>query len=326
MRRLLILIPCLIAACAVPQSAPSAAEPPLTYPALGWEALGSYHARFEMRFEGTTDWRYLLETRADGEKVEYQLHLEGVESASNPGDVRVVVGDGITRMRGPGTDDECFQFPSDLALAPSFLTPEDVLSPETFWSLLEPVGSETVAGRQALHYTAEATTVGGWRDVEADVWLDETTDDLLRYELRAAGADPLFGGGEGVLSGRFRVNEVGRQEIEPIAGCEIDLPIPADATRLVRLPDLITFESPSPPDQVAVFYLWALPKAGWMPLSDPQSSEEGVSFSYRRGGQVLDVTLVSSGGLTYVELLSTARGEGARQELRFSSKLRALVG
>jgi hypothetical protein len=156
MRRTLILLLVLIAifsGCGKPPASPtptvqrSSGSPPNAqrsgvYAGLGLESLEAYHARFEMRFEGDFEWVYVLETRADGRAVEHSLHLEGVGADRNPGDVRLVIEAGIARMRGPGTDDECLQFPTHLDLELQFLTPDDLIRPEGLGQLSEAAGSE----------------------------------------------------------------------------------------------------------------------------------------------------------------------------------------
>lgn len=301
---LLLLLPFSMACSLTALSTPSpSAEAPPTYTGLGLDALDAYHATFEIRFTGASEWTYHLETRTDGDLVEYSLHMEGVDVAHNPGDLRVVIENEVARMRGPGTDDECLQFPSDLALGPSFLTPDDLVDPEELREPLVQVGRETIAGAESSHYTLHQPSLGDWSDVEVDLWLGEATGAVLRYDLRATGTDPLFDAGEGVLSGQFRVTDVGPQTIDPVAGCEIDLPLPADAARLVKLPGLLAFESASTPDQTVAFYQAALAEAGWEPLAEPEVGVAAILLSYHRGRQTLQINVEPGNGGAHVELL-----------------------
>jgi len=312
MRHLLVLLLPLTLACSLvaPPSPSPPAEPPATatetpptYTGLGLESLGTYQATFEMRFEGTFDWSYHLETRTDGNVVEYRLHLEGLSASHNPGDVRLVTEDGTNRMRGPGTDDECVQFPSDLDLGPLFLTPDDLINPQGFQEPLVSLDAETIAGVETTHYTLRQVYLDDWRDLEVDLWLGDPAGAVLRYDLRAGGPDPLFDAGEGVLSGQFLVNKVGPQTIEPITGCEIAVSLPPDATRLVRLPGLIAFESAATPAEIATFYQATLAEAGWEPLAELQVSADVALLSYRRGEQTLEINVETSDGGVHVEVL-----------------------
>ncbi|MGD1995681.1 MAG: hypothetical protein PVH62_02800 [Anaerolineae bacterium] len=305
MRPLLLLLLVSITACSSavsPSRLPSASAEP-TYTGLGLNALHAYQATLELRFEGDFQWAYHLTTRANGDVVEHRLHLEGVTGARNPGDVRVVMEGDTVKMRGSGTDGECWQFPRDLDLTPAFLTPDDLIDPEGFEDPFVNLGAETIAGVEVAHYALSQAKLGDWRDVEVDLWLDVVTDAALRYDLRAVGPDPLFGTDEGVLSGRFLVGEVGPQMIEPVEGCEIDLPLPPNATRLTKLPGgLVTFESVSRPAEIVGFYQAELPLAGWEAIAQPEGGAESILLSYRRGGQRLEINVEMGGERAYVEL------------------------
>jgi hypothetical protein len=322
MRHLLILLPLLFALACLPTTtatsvprttsvshtptAPST-KPTPAQPSLNPQTLDAYHATFEMHFEGTYTWTYHLESRTDGSAnggaTAYDLHIEGVEASQNPGDVRVVLEGDVVRMRGPATDDACVQFPSDLDLGHSFLSPDDLIPPQEVEAALRPVGTETIIGREATHYTLRQPSLADWQNVEIDIWKDTTSGTTLRYDLRAAGPDPLFDAGEGALSFQFAVGDIGPQTIEPIAGCEIDLPLPPGATRLVRMPGLVAFESAVASNEIVAFYQIALAEAGWEPLAEPETGVDAILLSYRRAGQTLDINIEIREAGVHVELL-----------------------
>jgi hypothetical protein len=249
-------------------------------------------------------WVYRLDTRTDNGVVEYALHLDGVGDAANPGDVRVVIEDERVRMRGPATDHECVQFPADLDLGLAFLSPDDIADPERLARSMEPVSAETIAGSKTMHYAVRSASVDGWRDMELDVWLDVYSGAVLRHDLRANGRDTFFGAGEGALSGQFLVQEIGPQAIQPIEGCEIDLPLPGDAARIAKLPGgLIVFDSLASPSELAEFYQDELPEDGWELLAGPQASDGTIILSYSRIDQTLDIMLEPSEDGAHAELL-----------------------
>jgi hypothetical protein len=312
MRHLLILLPLLLSLACLPATTATAishtppapsAEPTPTQPSLDLKTLDTYHATFEIRFEGTYAWSYYLESHANGGVTAYDLHIEGVEASQNPGDIRVVLESDVVRMRGPATDDACIQFPSDLNLGRSFLSPDDLIPHQEIEAALRPVGTETIDGREATHYTLRQPSLADWQDVEIDIWKDTTNGATLRYDLRAVGSDPLFDAGEGALSGRFVVRDTGPQTIEPIAGCAIDLPLPPDAARLVRMPGLVAFESAATSDEAFAFYQAALAEAGWEPLAELEAGVDAILLSYRRADETLNINIEIRGTGVYVELL-----------------------
>ncbi len=194
------------------------------------------------------------------------------------------------------------------------LTPLDVKS-QTFstrWkgfdpaevnAFLDPDQIESVAGVDTIRYTVAAQALGPWHDAQVELWRDESTGAVLRHELHAAGQDAYFGAGEGTVTSHFLVNQIGPQAIEPIPGCEIDLPLPADSTRLVKLPGLIGFDSASPAEQISAFYQAALPESGWTPAEEPQASEGVILLSYLREQQTLEINIEPREAGAHVEML-----------------------
>jgi hypothetical protein len=303
MRRLIVLLLLLpLTFACLPAASSTSTEPPAPT-RVSLQALGTCHSTFEAHFKGAYTWTYHLESRTDGSAMAYDLHIEGVKASQNPGDVRIVIEGDIARMRGPGTDDACMQFPSDLDLGLSLLTPDDLIPLPGAEGSLRSAGVEVIVGREATHYTLRQPSLGSWRDVEVDIWEDVATGAVLRQDLRAAGVDPLFDAGEGMLTGKFVVDDIGPQTIEPVTGCEIDLPLPPDATRLVKMPGLVAFESTSTPEETVAFYQAALAEAGWVPTTEPESGTDAILLSYQRGEQTLDINIESHETGVHVELL-----------------------
>jgi hypothetical protein len=278
----------------------------VAYGGLGLEALDAYRASFEINFAGDRGWRYVLETRRDGDALEYRLHLEGVGEAANPGDVRAVTQGDSVRLTGPGTEGECFMFPSDLDVGPTWLTPDDLLRPGLVAPLLERVDDAALGGQPATRAALQADRLGSWTSVQVTVWQATNTSAVLGYDMLMTGPDPFFEAGEGLLAGRFRVEEIGPQPIEPVAGCEIDWPLPAGAARLVRLPGLAAFDSALTPDEVAAFYQDRLPGLGWQPVAEPARAGSALVLSYGQGALEVAINLEATASGTHAELI---RGE-----------------
>lgn len=279
-------------------------QQPGVYEGMDQETLGAYHARFELQFEGRSSWLYHLETRVTAEARERSLQIEGVSDARNPGDVRMVTRSQESRMRGPGTDDQCLRFPQSMGMNITYLSPDDVMPPSEFSEPLVPLGDERIAGRQSLHYALVQKELGGWQEVRLGIWKEEGSNALLRYDLNAQGFDPYFGAGFGMISGRYMVLEIGPQSIDPIDGCEIELPLPAHTDGLVRLQGVVAFETNLSLEETVSFYRDALQGAGWQPLTEEERGSGAIVISYRRGAERLDVTIRAMEDSTRVELLT----------------------
>ena len=277
----------------------SQTEVPPIYTGLNSGELTAYMATYDLNFTGSYDWAYDLITRSDGEVFEYSLHIEGVDLTMNPGDLRMVTDGETTSMSGPGIDNECYLFPSDFELVSAFQNPDDLLSPQVVNEILTFFGEGTIGGFESVHYFAEQPSVGVWQEVQIDIWLNHTETAALRYLFTAAGLDPLFDAGEGQISASFRVTEIGAQDIEPIPGCEIGFPIPESARRLVRFPDLISFESDATAEEVIAFYQEALEFEDWQEVTEPQMGVDAILLTYARGDELLDINIeIGSSGVS----------------------------
>lgn len=288
----------------VPGSGEPTLSAPVAFDGLDESAVGPHAASFDLRFDSDDPWTYSVDTRLAEASLERSLHIDGVSDARNPGDVRMVAEGGVSRMRGPGTDNECLRFPETMDVNLSFLGPDDVLAPSAFREPFVAIDQEPVAGRAATHYAMLQSELDGWQDVQVGLWLDDETGAVLRYDLAASGWDPFFGAGYGRVEGSYRVESLGPQVIEPIAGCQIDLPLPERVDNLVQLPGVIAFETDIGIEEVATFYRGELGAAGWNPVQDERSGSGSVVLSYRREAETLNVTIRSVAGKTKVELLT----------------------
>ncbi len=272
------------------------------YRGLQLDALGAFSAVFDLQFEGETSWQYQVITRSDGQALEYQLHIEGVSEVVNPGDIRMVSAGGVSRMIGPGTDEACVQFPTDLDLGVSFLSPDLLFDPQEISPSLAPSGIEKVAGQNAQILEASGVRLVAWQDLEVSISVSVSTGAALRYDFRAKGQDPLFDAGEGLLTGQFLVTEIGPQTIDPVSGCEIDLPLPDDAENLIILLGIISFDSPSDARTVALFYTEALRQTDWKRTGPPQVHNEDVLLSYADGVRTLEINIETTAEGVHVDL------------------------
>ena len=287
----------------------SAVEPtPTPAPVLEFEGLESvpfdqYASRFEITFEGDPGWQYRLTVRQAEAAVERRLVIEGVEDTRDPGDVRMVTAQGVTRMRGPGTEDQCLQFPEQMEVNVTLLSPDDILPPKEFTESMELLGQEQVVGFDANHYAVEQAELDAWQQVRADIWISRAGSTVVQYELEALGWDPYFGAGWGQLSGRYQLLEVGQQAIEPIEGCQVDLPLPDSTRNLVVLPEVVAFGSEQTLEELTAFYQERLEQDGWRALAQEERTSGAAVLNYLRDAERLTVTIRRFNEGTQVELL-----------------------
>lgn len=273
------------------------------YPGFSTATLGAYESTFEMRFEGSYTWIYLLRVRSDGALTEYRLHYEGVAPSDNPGDVRMVTDGATSRMIGPGTDNECFLFPADFDTELSFFTPDDMIDPYLVNEGIEKVGEDIIAGLNSDHMSSQHEVLGEWNNAHVDIWLSQPERITLLYEFNVEGEDPLFDAGFGRLSGNFLIKEVGEQVIDPITGCELALPVPESAARIVSYPGLIAFDSEDKAQKIVAFYQAELPAYGWQEAAPIEIGDDAVIMSYQRGEERIEINIEIVSGGVKVEIL-----------------------
>jgi hypothetical protein len=299
------LVPLLLSACAgltAPEST-ATAIPAGSYDGLNLEDLESYRASFRLTFSGETRWSYQVLTRKSAERLERELHTEGITGDGHPGDVRLVREGSTNRMLGPGTSGQCLQYPSHFDVNIQFLSPDDILPPEDFSEPLAPLAIEAVAGLPVTHYAMLQDELDGWQEVQVGLWLTPDGGIVLRHQFAAAGWDPYFGAGYGTIEGVLEVEDLGAQEIESINGCEPRFPLPADARSVVILPELIAFESDTEIESLSEFYVDRLSSEGWLPLDQEDRSSGAIALRFRRQGATVDIDLRDMGEHRHVELL-----------------------
>jgi hypothetical protein len=273
------------------------------YAGLNEKALGTYLSSFIIEFQGSYAWRYEMTTRYDGSLIEYSVHIEGVDKSKNPGDIRMVSNGETNWMTGPGADNQCFMFPNSLDLGPSFLTPDDLLAVQPGDEMMEDAGEEQVQGMTADHQTLQASQLDNWENLSLDMWLADS-DAVLRYQMQAAGPDPLFDAGDGIVNATYEVIDTGPQQIETVTGCEIDLPIPDSAFNLVRFPNLISFESPAQASDLADYYLDAMDALRWVLKEDPMIfDDESILLTYKRLDNTIIISIEPRQNGSFVEIV-----------------------
>ena len=258
-------------------------------PILNRDAAGSYSAEFHMEFAGAKNWTYQLKTRKSMTLREISLHIEGVKAAQNPGDIRMVSDNTITRMIGPGTDNECVQFPNGQGMDPDFIYPESLISLKEMGNAFKLQGEEQLGEMKVLHFRATGASSGPWKNANIDIWQEVGSGMLRQLTMDATGEDPFFQGGTGKLTAGYIAPPLGSEPINPVEGCEIDVSLPENISMFVRLPGLASFESNSSVEDLITFFQTTLPGQNWVEKEPPAQVSGNTVLSYQRDAESVEI-------------------------------------
>ncbi len=275
-----------ISSCSLPARTPTLAA---NQPVFNRDGAESYSAEFQMQFNGAKNWSYLLNTRKSTALREISLHLEGLQGAQNPGDIRMVTDDATTWMTGAGTDQQCVQFPNGQGMDPTYIYPETLVSLKDLGSALKLVGEEQLAGVTTLHFHAKGAATGPWKDAIIDLWQEKGSGMLRQFTMTATGADPFFAAGSGKLTAGYITGPLGTAPIEPVAGCEISVPLPEKISMFVRLPGMASFESKGSIAELVKFFQKSMPNQKWVEKDPPADAKGGTVLSYQRGTEGVEI-------------------------------------
>jgi hypothetical protein len=271
---------------------------------LSRDALNNYTSTFEIQFDGAQKWTYQLKTRKTPSLSEVNLHMDGIEKSANPGDVRLVTDGTTSWMTGPGTDQECVQYPNRQGLDPTLADPEQLVSFSELSGLVSYVGEEALAGTTSAHYAGSNLTTAKWKNAKIEIWQDKTSQALMKFTLQASGTDPFFGTGTGKITAHYQVDGLDAGQIEAVKGCEINVPLPETAKNFVRLPGMASFESQAGINELLNFYQAQMPSANWAENQPPAQAEGATVLSYTRNTEEVEIHIEAApAGGSQVKLL-----------------------
>lgn len=162
------------------------------------------------------------------------------------------------------------------------------------------VGTETVNGVQAKHYTwkeGSGLTGLGFTKANGETWVAVDGGYVVKYTAQATGKGALFGASnnEGTVAIEYNLAEVnGSFKIEPPSGCEspaTDIPIMADAKDKSMFGEMVTYTSASAFADVVQFYKDEMPKNGWAASGEPVESEGYAMLEYTKDNRKAQVMI-----------------------------------
>ncbi len=285
----------------------------LTDTRAGLTDLSSYTATLTVSFDGTKDgqlldWSSKYVMLYSKEPAVRQLTIEKSVDISDDGPSFLAETDGASYEIGAdglciaGVLDPANSFAQDLE-------PAGLLA-GLFGA--EEAGHEAVNGVEADHYTFDerALAQAGLNPSIGEVWVASVGGYIVRYVLSTKGDASYFGEGiEGTLSWDYQLTDVNQSLIPELsADCPpglVDVPLLPDAANVVNMPAYLEFDTATSLTDALAFYQEKLPALGWMPLTEPVSTETSALLDFAKDKQGLRVLLTAkNGGAKIVFLLN----------------------
>jgi hypothetical protein len=240
----------------------------------GLDGLSTYKATLTVSFDGTKDgqphqWSSTYEALYTKEPLARKVTIQqtGDTSEEEP-ELPALIASKDGAAYEIGKDGSCTAsvFDSQNPLM-GLLDPAGLL---TVVFGAEEVGQETVNGAAAAHYTFDerALMQNGRNKSTGEMWVASEGGYIVRYLVITEGNADYFGGDmEGTLTRDYQLTDVNQLlTLELPADCPpglVNAPLLSDASNVVNLPGLLTYDTGTGVLEARAFYERELSKLGW---------------------------------------------------------------
>ena len=174
----------------------------------------------------------------------------------------------------------------------------------------EEAGAETVNDMAVNHYTFDERAFGqlGVAKSTGELWVATEGGYILRYLVTTTGNADYFGEGiEGTLTWDYELTDVNQPVTFALPDdCPegmVNAPLLADATNILNMPSILTYETASSMVDAAAFYQEQIPSLGWTLIGAPSIAETTAMLEFTQGDQNLTVIITTDAGVTTVTIL-----------------------
>lgn len=277
----------------------------------GLADLSSYKATLTLSFDGTSDGKaqkssktYVMLTTK--EPAKRQLTLEKTGDLSDLKPVFMAESDGAAYERRGENACTANVIEEGNSLS-------DRLEPARFLTGVigaEQVGSETINGVAANHYTFDERAFGqlGVAKSTGEMWIASAGGYIVKYLVTTKGNADYFGKGiEGTLTWDYELTDVNQPvTIELPADCPagmVNAPLLPDASNVLKMPSVITYDTASSLADASAFYQKQIPNLGWKLTGEPAITDTTALLSFTQGDQEMTVSVGTGGTGTTVHIM-----------------------
>lgn len=174
----------------------------------------------------------------------------------------------------------------------------------------EVVGDETINGVTASHATFDERAFGQLNISKStgEMWVASEGGYVLKYLLKTEGNADYFGERvEGTLIWDYELSDI-NQTVGIIlpdncpAG-KVNAPVLPDASNVLDMPGLLTFNTSTTLADAASFYQEQIPALGWTLLGEPSITETNALMEFTQGDQTLTIIMTIDAGVTTVNII-----------------------
>ena len=317
----------LLAGCAPSQASPSSTPSPsaqpkmeatsaapgatiaLQNPAQGLEGLKAYRATLAVRFEGTPQsWSQNYDLSADtARKLRGLGYTEtGLEGPAQLPWWEATLGDVHYLRAQEGQPCAASFLPTDNRATP-LIEPAAVLPP--LKALAAAGGAQDIDGIAAQAYDVIPGEAPGQSSakVSGKAWIAAAGGYVIKYQLSLKGGEDVFGTGQsGTMTWDYQVQAVDPSN-DALLPVDCPLPLPPkvpladDASEILRMPGLTSYQTAKSLDDAAAFYLEAMESAGFTPQGEGSLGTTHAILRYLTDGSQVVIRL-SAGEKTQVDI------------------------
>lgn len=288
---------------------------PGTFSLLGTEAglpgLSSYKATLTLSFEGTREgqpsqWSKTYVMLTTNEPIARQLTIEKTGDLSDLDAVFMAEVDGaVYERRG---ENAC-----NANVIEEVDSLSERLEPAGFLNGVigaDEAGTETVNDAASDKYTFDERAFGQSDIAKStgEMWVASDGGYIVKYVLTTEGDADYFGEEmEGALTWNYELTDVNQPVTitlpEDCPAGLVDAPLLPDASNVLNLPSVLTYDTASSVADAAAFHQEQIPILGWTLVSEPAITESTAMMEFTQENQAMTVIIIVGDQGTNVQIL-----------------------
>lgn len=161
-------------------------------------------------------------------------------------------------------------------------------------------GNETVNAVAANHYTFDERAFGQSDIAQStgEMWVASDGGYIVKYLLTTKGKADYFGEGiEGTITWNYELTDINQAVTITLpddcpAGM-VDAPLLADASNILKMPGLLTYDTSTSLADIAAFYQKEIPNMGWELTGEPTITDTTALLDFTQGDKTMAIIIIA---------------------------------